>query len=282
MSPTQVVWFVFAILALFAIGSFVNVVVVRLPLELDEPNEFGELWDTNSWRHVFAGNSRCDSCGVQLRPIDNIPVFSWLWLRGRCRECRAPISAFHPLVELLVPALGVAAFAIIGWNWRLPPVLWLIVAGVAISVIDFRTLIVPTRLVWPAVWIGAGWCVLGALAEGEPRWIVGALLGVVTMAGPLFAIWWIHPRGMGFGDVRLAVLLGMTVGYSMASLGDERWIVPVFGAVIAITLSALVGIVMGLALVGLQRKHIPFGPALIAGSLIAIALAEPIKDWIAG
>lgn len=282
LTAAQTVWVVFAVLAFFAIGSFTNVVIVRLPVELDEPNEWGETWDTREWSEVFAGNSRCDHCDAPLRWYDNIPVVSWLALRGKCRSCGTPIPAFHPFVELAVPALALAALAIIGWDWRLPPVWWLIPVGVAITVIDFRTLIVPTRLVWPAFWVAAGLTVLGALSMGEPTWLLGAAIGAVAFAGPLFLIWFIHPRGMGFGDVRLAVLLGWTLGYSFASLGDERWVIPLFGALIAITVSALVGIVMGLALVGFSRKHIPFGPALIAGTLITIALAEPIRNWVTG
>ena len=85
MTPAQIVLLVGGILIAFVIGSFTNVIIDRLPLELDEPNEFGELYDTRPWAEVLGGRSRCSSCGEPVRPSDNIPVVSWILLRGRCR-----------------------------------------------------------------------------------------------------------------------------------------------------------------------------------------------------
>ncbi len=99
MSTAEILMLVFGTLAFVAIGSFTCVVIDRLPLALDEPNEFGELWDTRPWREVFGGRSRCSSCGAEVTAADNIPVVSWLVLRGRCRGCGERIPAFHPVVE---------------------------------------------------------------------------------------------------------------------------------------------------------------------------------------
>lgn len=282
LTSTQIVLVVFVGLFFAAVGSFCNSIITRLPYELDEPDEYGDSWGTRPWSEVFAGTSACDSCGTGLRWSDNIPVISFVRLRGRCRTCGAGYGAFHVVVELLVPALALLTLWVMGFGWRILPVWWLIPVGVVVSAIDLRTLIVPTRAVWPALGVSAILAGSGALATGNWAWLLGALLGAVTFAGPLFLIWFIHPRGMGFGDVRLSVLLGWTVGWAVTSLGDTRIVVPVFAAVIALTLAAVAGIVLGFAMVGARRLQFPFGPALVVGAFATILLAEPIQRWITG
>lgn len=277
MTPAQIVLLVGGILIAFVIGSFTNVIIDRLPLELDEPNEFGELYDTRPWAEVLGGRSRCSSCGEPVRPSDNIPVVSWLLLRGRCRSCGAAIPPFHVLVELLVPALTALAVAVVGVNHSLPMILWLIPVGVATAVIDHRTLIVPTRLVWPAFAVSVVIAAVVSLVAGHADWMWGAAVGIAVFSGPLFLIWLIHPKGMGFGDVRLTVLLGWHVGFAAAT-ADGRIMASVFLSVACLAASAVIGLVYGLASVGLSRRHLPFGPALVAATFVISLLAQQIID----
>lgn len=271
------------------VGSFTNVIIDRLPLALDEPNEFGELWDTRPWREVLGGRSRCSSCGAPVRPWDNVPVLSYLVLRGRCRSCREPYGAYHPLVELAVPLVGgLVTWAVLAQDrspWTLMPFLVLVPAGIAILVIDFRTLIVPTRLVWPVFWATVVLSVAAALIEGEPGWLVEALVGLLVMAGPLFVLFWILPSAMGFGDVRLCTLLGFNVGFAAGSAGFG--IAPtVFLAAAAMAVSAALGLVIGIPVViasrgragSIRKVKVPWGPSLVIAAFLAIALAQPVLD----
>lgn len=269
-----------AVLAVFGalaacIGSFVGVVIDRMPFELTEPSEFGDRWGTHQWRDVVGGGNRCSSCGGDIMPGDNLPVLGWLRLRGACRRCGARIPYYLLLVELLVPLIGGWMVATVGWNWKLLPVLWLVPVGIAIAGIDLRSYIVPTRLVWPAWSVSIGLSVIAAVGAGEWRWILGAAIGALTFAGPLFIIWFIRPAGMGFGDIRLTVLLGWTIGLVAAT---ARPVSSAFMAICCLSLSAILGIVF--ALVGLTARgrnaKVPFGPPLVMGTLVCVAWAPEI------
>lgn len=276
MSSADVLVVVIGTLAFTAIGSFTCVVIDRLPLHLDEPNQYGELWDTNKWAHVLGGTSRCSSCGAPVRPYDNIPIVSWLVLRGRCRACEAAIPAFHPMVELLCPLLYLGAVWALGVDWMLVPALWLIPVGVAVSAIDLRTLIVPTRIVWPATAVLVVMSGAVAVATSEPKLLLGALVGVLALAGPLFAIWFLVPSGMGFGDVRLAVLLGWSIGFYA---GGEA-MASVIMALICLALASVVGLAVGLIALGARgaKAKVPFGPALVVAAYFCVAFAPQILD----
>ncbi len=276
MTGIEWIALVFGALLFTAIGSFTCVIVDRLPLHLDEPNQYGELWDTRPWGEVFGGNSRCSTCGTPVRPIDNIPILSWLILRGKCRSCGERIPAFHPIVELLCPLLFLGAVWAVGWSWIIVPALWLIPVGVAVGAIDLRTLIVPTRLVWPSLAVAVVLSASAAIAVDEPGRLLSSLVGVAVLAGPLFLLWFVIPKGMGFGDVRLAVLLGWTVGF----YAGTKPMASVILAIICLTVASLVGIVVGFAAMGARgrRSKVPFGPALVAGAFFCIALAPQILD----
>ncbi len=263
-------------LCFLAIGSFICVIIDRLPVALDEPNEYGEMWDTRPWPEVLGGHSRCSDCGEPVRPRDNIPIVSWLLLRGRCRGCGARIPAFHPLVELACPLLFLAMVWGIGWNLTLLPALWLIPVGVAVAVIDLRTLIVPTRIVWPAFGVAVVLGVAVAGIEGEWGWLLTGLVGLLAFAGPLFVLWFALPRSMGFGDVRLATLLGWTMGL----YAGTRPIAGLYLAVTCLAVSSLIGLVLGVVALGARgrKAQVPFGPALVAGTLVCIALAPQILE----
>lgn len=276
MTGAEPVVLVFGTLLAFAVGSFLCVIIDRMPVELDEPNEYGDLYDTRPWGEVLGGHSRCSSCGEPVRARDNIPVLSWLLLRGRCRGCGERIPAFHPIVELLVPLLFLGAVWSIGWDWRLLPVLGLIPAGLAVSVIDLRTMIVPTRIVWPAFGLIVVLSLIVGTLESQPAWLVTASVGLVTLAGPLFLLWFLLPSGMGFGDVRLAVLLGWTVGF----YGGAEPLAGVILAVFVLFAASILGIIVGITALGARgrKAKVPWGPSLVAAALLGIALAEPILD----
>ena len=266
----------FSALGFLAIGSFTNVVIDRLPLALDEPNEHGELWETRPWSEVLDGRSRCSDCGTGLRPADAIPVVSWLLLRGRCRACGTRIPAFHILVEVSVPLLFLGALWAIGPHWSLLPALWLIPVGAAVAVIDLRTLMVPTSIVWPALVVSIGLCVVAAGLEAEWGWLLSALVGLAALAGPLFLVWFAVPHAMGFGDIRLATLLGFNVGfYAQGSLWGAAFL-----SVLCLGGSAILGVLMGVFALGVRGRgaNVPFGPALVAGAFVCIAFATPILD----
>ncbi|MEZ5321705.1 MAG: prepilin peptidase [Microthrixaceae bacterium] len=270
---------VFGALVGACVGSFTCVVIDRLPLALDEPNEFGDLYDTRPWPQVLGGRSRCDSCGEAVRPRDNVPVLGWLLLRGRCRDCGERFGAFHPVVEVAVPAVGLLMWWGIGSHWQLLPVLWLVPVGIAVAVIDLRTLIVPTRIVWPALAVSVVLSLVAAFAADEPGRLWGGLLGVAALAGPLFVLWFVHPRGMGFGDVRMAVLLGWTVGFVAY---DGRWAAAVFAAVVTLGVGALLGLPLALSTLVRRgwRAVSPFGPSLVAATLLVCALAVGVVDLL--
>jgi leader peptidase (prepilin peptidase)/N-methyltransferase len=277
VTTLELVLVVVGALAFLAIGSFVCVVIDRLPLALDEPNEYGDFWDTRPWSEVFGGRSRCSECAAPVRAVDNVPVLSWLLLRGRCRGCGARIPAFHPFVELLCPLLFLGAVWAIGLDdWRLLPALWLIPVGVAVAVIDQRTLIVPTRIVWPAFFVSVALCVVAAALEREWAWLLNAAIGSAVLAGPLFLIWFIHPRGMGFGDVRLTVLLGWNIGFA----SGVRPIAAVMLTLIGLVVAAVVGIVLGVVVMGARgrRAQVPFGPALIVATFFCVAFGPEILE----
>lgn len=278
MSTAQVVVLAIAgVLAGFAVGSFSCVVIDRLPVELDEPDQFGDHYGVRPWREVFGGTSRCSDCGTSLRRSDMVPVLSWLRLRGRCRGCGSPIPGFHPLVELAVPLVGAGLVLGLGWGWRVVPALVLVPVGIVAATIDLRTMIVPLRLVWPA--LGVVVAVSGACAgfAGEWRWLFGGLIGILTMAGPLFVIWFILPRGMGFGDVRLAVLLGWVVGFTTI---DGTWVTAVFCGAAALTCAAVAGVMMSFVGLAARGRHakVPFGPGLVVGAFVVIAFGAELLD----
>ncbi|HUQ40458.1 MAG TPA: prepilin peptidase [Acidimicrobiales bacterium] len=238
------------------IGSFLNVVIVRLPRK----------------ESIVRPRSRCPGCGSQLAARDNVPVVSWLVLRGRCRSCGEPISSRYPLVELLTAAVFVALGARFGLDAALPAFLVLGAAGVAISAIDLEHRIVPTRLVYPC--LAAALVLLAAAAALDGEWghLMRAVIGAVFARTALWVIHVVQPRGMGFGDVRLATLLGLLLGW--LSLGHVA---------VGLFLGFLAGAVVGSALLLSGRRGrkdaLPFAPFLVLGTLLAVLWGSPLLAW---
>ncbi|MEZ5381511.1 MAG: prepilin peptidase [Microthrixaceae bacterium] len=291
-----------------AVGSFCCVIIDRLPVPLNEPNEFGERFAMAPWREVAGGRSRCSSCGKDVPAHLNVPVFAWLALRGRCRSCGASIGGFHPLVEAVVPLLWLVMAWALGWTWALVPMLWFVPVAVMVGVIDLRTLMVPTKLVWPAAAVSAVLIGASAVADGEPTIATGAALGAVVLGSALFAIWIVRPGGLGFGDVRLAVLIGLHIG---ALVGTGGKLLVVFSVVLCMGLAAIFGLLIGGVLwalgsrraapvgsessrskdverfaaesepavaTGISSLAVPFGPALLAAALLVAAASPALID----
>jgi leader peptidase (prepilin peptidase) / N-methyltransferase len=235
------------------IGSFMTVAVHRLPR--------GES--------LVAPRSRCPACGSAIEPRDNVPVVSWILLRGRCRRCGAPISIEYPLLELATAGLVVLAAVRHPDPWRAGLVAGLLSMMPAIALIDLRHRIIPNRLTYPAlllfpVVILVAWLVAGSV---DP---LDALIGLGLFGGVLFVIAVIS-RGMGMGDVKLAALIGLVLG----SLG-LRYVGVAAGA--AIVLGGLGGVV-ALAMGRGRKSAIPFGPYLAAGAVVAGLWGDGIADW---
>nr|WP_229828546.1 A24 family peptidase [Flavimobilis marinus] len=242
-----------------AVGSFLNVVISRVPR--------GES--------VVRPASRCPGCGSPIRAWQNIPVVSWLLLRGRCRSCREPISVQYPLVELVTAVLFVLVVVRLDWTWSVPVYLYLTAIGVALLVIDLQTHRLPNAIVLPsypvvAVLIGlAGW------GEGDGTALIRALVGAAVLFGAYFAMALAYPGGMGFGDVKLAGLLGAGLGY----LGWGELAVGGFSAF-------LLGGIFSIGLLLLKRagrkSGIPFGPWMIAGAAVGFAAGGALFDAYLG
>lgn len=230
-----------------AIGSFLNVVIYRVPKKMS----------------IVSPRSACPSCGAFIAEKDNIPVASWLLLRGRCRHCHASISPQYPLVELACAALFAGLAARLGYDWALPAYLVLFAGLLALSVIDVETLLLPRAIVWPLSIAVTALFVLAAAITGQ--WhdlLVGALSGAAWFA-VFYAMNLASPRILGFGDVRLAPVLGLALGW----LGWRYVLLGFFAA-------NLIGAVIGIALIASKRisrqQQIPYGVFLAAGCAVAV------------
>lgn len=242
------------------IGSFVNVVIVRVP----------------SGESIVRPPSKCPRCEAEIRPRDNIPVLSWLLLKGRCRSCAEPIPAGYPLVELGNAVLWVLAGMRFGATWELVPFALFFSVLLALSVIDLELYILPNKITYPSVLVSAVLIVvLSYAAAADPgRAILGAFvggfgyaffLGVTLIAYELI----VRKEGMGMGDVKLAALLGLWVG----------WIEPLL-VLYALIAASVIGLVVGVGILVVRRasKPYPFGPWLALGAVVVILASGPILD----
>ena len=237
------------------IGSFLNVVIYRVPRK----------------ESVVRPRSHCPSCQALIAERDNIPVVSWILLRGRCRACGARISPRYAVVELGTAALFVAAAIRFGQSWSLPAFLVFFAALLAISVIDIDCFLVPNRVLYPALFIAAPLLVLAAAATGDRTALVHALIGGVGGFGALLVVHLVSPRGMGFGDVRLAGLIGMMLGW--LGLGY-----PVLGIFSGFLLASIVGVGLIVTRVRTRKDPVPFGPFLAVGAVVAVLWGQALLD----
>jgi leader peptidase (prepilin peptidase)/N-methyltransferase len=246
------------------IGSFLNVVIWRVP------------------RHesLVAPGSHCPACNAPIAPRDNVPLVSWALLRGRCRHCRTPISSRYPFVELTTAVLFAGVGARFAQSWALPAFLLLTAALIAISAIDFEHFIIPNRIIYPVGYASVILLAGAAALEHEWKPFERSLLGALAVfAFFVFvhysALFFMRQDAMGYGDVRLSVVLGLFLGW----LG---WL-QVFGGLFA---GFLLGAVIGMLLIALgikgRRDRIPFGPFLAAGTMIFVLFGDQIVSWWRG
>jgi leader peptidase (prepilin peptidase) / N-methyltransferase len=248
---------VVAVLGL-AVGSFLNVVIYRVPR--------GES--------VVTPGSRCPACGHPIRARHNVPVLSWILLRGRCADCAAAISARYPLVELGTALLFVAV------TWRMdrlhllsavPGYLYFAAVGVALVLIDLDCRRLPNAIVMPSYPVLA---VLYGLSAGWQHdwWSLGrAGIGAVILGAGFLAVAVAYPAGMGLGDVKLAGVVGAALSYL-------SWSALVVGAFAGFALGAAVGVGVILAGRGDRKTALPFGPFMIAGALLGIFAGQEVAD----
>ena len=238
-----------AILGLI-VGSYLNVVIYRVPLGLS----------------TVTPRSRCPGCGAPIRARDNVPVFSYLILRGRCRSCGTPISWRYPAIETATALLFVACLERFGFTLETPAAMLFCCLMVALAMIDADHMILPDRITWPGIAVGIAvqpWAPLAGLVPA----VAGALLG----GGLLLAVWggWYllrHEEGMGLGDVKMLAMVGAFLGWR--------------GVVVTLFFGALAGSVAGLALMRWgsldMRSRLPFGTFLALGGLDALFAGEAL------
>ncbi|AFJ03362.1 Leader peptidase (Prepilin peptidase) / N-methyltransferase [Methylophaga frappieri] len=255
------------------IGSFLNVVIHRIPLimQRDWERQCHELMDskapTQSTLTLSRPRSRCPDCGKAIPALDNIPILSYLILGGRCRACRAPISIRYPLIELLTGVLSAIVAAHFGFSWACLGALLLTWLLIALTFIDVDKQLLPDNLTLPLLWMGLVFnlfnvftdltsAVIGAISGYMALWLVYQLFRLIT-----------GKEGMGYGDFKLLAALGAWLGWQF---------LPVI-----IILSSLVGAVLGICLILFkQHQHsqpIPFGPYLAAAGWLALIWGEQLN-----
>jgi leader peptidase (prepilin peptidase) / N-methyltransferase len=237
-----------------AVGSFLNVVIHRVP-------------DNQS---LVRPGSHCPHCGAAIRNRHNIPVLGWLVLRGKCADCKAPISGRYPLVEVLTAALFVAVTARFGLSWDLPAYLYLATIAIALTMIDLDRFRLPDAIVWPSYYVAVALLVPAAVLTGQMDAVFRGLAAALALWLLFLAIRLFGP--MGWGDIKLAPLLGFYLGW----LG---WGAVAVGTFAAFLLGGLVGVALLLARVAKGKTRIPFGPYMLAGAFVAVFAAAPIADW---
>jgi len=259
------------------IGSFLNVVIHRLPLMLERgwkqesADLLGVAHDPSPAITLSTPRSHCPSCGHAITWYENIPVVSWIALRGRCSACKTPISKRYPLIELATGAL----FALVGWRFGAEPValLWcgFCAVLVALAGIDWDTTLLPDNMTMPLLWAGLVASVLGWTIP-LPDSIWGAVAGYLS----LWAVYWLFKlatgkEGMGFGDFKLLAALGAWLGWKM--------ILPIVLA--ASIIGAAVGIGMKLGSTLREGRYVPFGPFLAgAGLVVLFAGQQRVLGWL--
>ncbi|MBW8458211.1 MAG: A24 family peptidase [Thiobacillus sp.] len=248
------------------VGSFLNVVIHRLPKMMEAEWQAqcaelrGETPAESTPYNLAVPRSACPQCGHRITALENFPLLSWLWLRGRCSACSAPIGARYPLVELLTALLSAA----VAWKWGVSVqtlgALLLVWTLVALAFIDLDTTLLPDSLTLPLLWLGLLFNLGGHFAS-LPDAVIGAMAGY----GVLWSVYWLFKLvtgkdGMGYGDFKLLAAIGAWLGWQ---------ILPV-----TLLLSSVVGAAVGIAMIVLvkhdRRMPIPFGPYLAGGGLVAL------------
>jgi len=240
---------IFAVVFGLAIGSFLNVVAWRLPR--------GES--------LSRPPSACPKCGAAIKPYDNIPVLSWLLLRGRCRACGEPISPRYPIVELITGLLYGAVVAV-AWDDEAEIALGIVLVTVlvVVTLTDLDHRLIPNKITYPAVPLAI---VIGLAldADGVPEQLIAGLAAFAFFFLAALA----YPRGMGMGDVKLAGVMGLYLGRAVA---PAIFIALITGVLVGGVIMARIGVAKG------RKQHVPFGPFLAFGGVVAVLCGDAIAD----
>lgn len=283
MLYSQYAWLYFFLLGLFSllVGSFLNVLIHRLPIMLERSwrQEYQDYFaegdnppaQTEPY-NLFLPRSACPHCGHQITALENIPLLSWLFLKGRCSSCQHPISARYPLVELLCALASVSVAFYYPPGWALAGALLLTWILLALTFIDFDKLLLPDQLTLPLLWVGL---LLNLSHQFVP--LTDAVIGAIAGYMVLWSIYWAFKlltgkEGMGYGDFKLLAALGAWLGWQSLPL--------------ILILSSCVGAILGITLVVMRRhqqsKPMPFGPYLAIAGWIALLWGEQLTNWYLG
>ncbi|MDP9140643.1 MAG: A24 family peptidase [Pseudomonadota bacterium] len=256
------------------VGSFLNVVILRLPRMMElawrrEARGLLELAEVDEAPvSLTKPASCCPGCGAAIKPWHNIPVLSWLWLRGRCAACKTRISVQYPLVELASGVMSGLCAVHFGWGAALAAALVFTWVLIALTVIDLRTQLLPDDLTLPLLWLGLGLSLVPVFVTPQTA-IVGAMAGYLS----LWSVFWLFKlvtgkEGMGYGDFKLLAAVGAWLGWQALPM--------------VILLSSLVGAVVGIGMVLFlrhdRRVPIPFGPYLAAAAWLAMLYGETLQS----
>lgn len=266
------------------IGSFLNVVIHRLPIMMEREwrEQAEELAKTPPEQDLPEGRfdlvaprSRCPNCGQLITALQNIPVISYVFLKGRCANCQTPISSRYPLVELLTAILAAITAWHFGPGWEALLAIALTITLVAISMIDADTTLIPDSIALPLLWLGLSMSLFHPLPGAQTLFIspseaiVGAMVGYLT----LWSVFWLFKLvtgkdGFGYGDFKLLAALGAWLGWQQLP--------------IIIMMSAVVGSIISIAMIVVRGRDrslpIPFGPYLAAAGWITMLWGEQIKN----
>jgi len=257
------------------IGSFLNVVVHRLPImsqrELENyiAHEAGKALPHQDRFNLMVPRSRCPHCGHQITALENIPVISWLVLRGKCSKCKAPISARYPVVEAVTGALSALLIWHFGSGWLGLSTLVFAYLLIAMTLIDYDTKTLPDDLTLPLLWLGLLVNMNGTFVPLRDA-VIGAMAGYLA----LWSVYWLFKlvtgkEGMGYGDFKLLAALGAWLGWAMLPT--------------IIILSSVVGALVGISLIVFAKRArdnpIPFGPYLAAAGMIALLYGIPLTRY---
>ncbi len=260
------------------VGSFLNVVIHRLPKMMEAEWQaqcaelHGEVLTEPAPYNLAVPRSACPQCGHPITALENIPLLSWLWLRGRCSACLTPIGARYPLVELLTALLSAAA----AWKWGVSVqtigALLMVWSLIALAFIDLDTTLLPDSLTLPLLWLGLLFNLDGHFAS-LPDAVIGAMAGYLV----LWSVYWLFKlatgkEGMGYGDFKLLAAIGAWLGWQMLP--------------VTLLLSSVVGAAVGIAMIVLvkhdRRVPIPFGPYLAGGGLVALFFGADLTQAYLG
>jgi leader peptidase (prepilin peptidase)/N-methyltransferase len=257
-----------------AIGSFLNVVIHRLPKMMEHAWQAecaaarGEALPAGPRYDLVTPRSSCPACGHRITARENVPVLSYLWLHGRCSACRAAIGVRYPVVEALTAALSAYCAWHFGFGFAAFGAMLFVWGMIALTFIDVDTQLLPDSITLPLLWAGLFFNLRGTFVDLQSA-VIGAVAGYLV----LWAVYWVFKlatgkEGMGFGDFKLLAAIGAWLGWKLLPL--------VFLA------SSLVGAVVGIVLIVLARRGrevpIPFGPYLAGAGLIALLWGRELVD----